>query len=331
MSTPVHLYNPLPAALGHFERALRDVLTAADIELTDSAAPSTEVAGASPVRRVRMALTELAGHRRGQWRGGHVLVCWPTYGLLEPTMWLPSTATKVSIIVHDPSPLRRQIGMGPIASAAGRAAASRPRLEIIAHSEPAAARLAESGWPRPALLPHPVLLDRQEAGQRGAASNTVLVCGQYKPARDLRMLSELGPVLRGMGYRTVIAGRGWPQLPAWEVIDRFLPEAELDQRMAHSAAVLVPYTHFYQSGIAVRAMELGVPVVGPRHPFLIDLFGAEWPGLVAGEQTPDWAVSVTEVIGHGDDALRAGTEFRHRCERAWAAYFTTDSPGGAQR
>lgn len=320
--TPVYVYNPLPAALHHFERSLRSVLSSARIPLADCVAPSTEIAGLSGARRVRMALTELAAHLRADWRGGHVVVCWPTYGLLEPALWLPtSAATTVSIIVHDPSPLRRQVGMGRAASMVGRGAARAPRLRIVAHSEPAAARLVESGWRRPSVLPHPLLPRRVDPAAGGpGGGGTVLVCGQYKPARDLRLLAELGPALGRLGCRAVIAGRGWPDLPGWQVVDRFLSENELDRRMADSAAVLVPYSHFYQSGIAVRAMELGVPVVGPSHPFLVDLFGADWPGLVAGERVGDWASAVSEVAGRARDVPAAARRFRLRCEAEWAGY-----------
>ena len=53
----------------------------------------------------------LAAHLRTARRGGHVIVCWPTYGLLEPLLWLASwRRSTVSVIVHDPTPLRPQIG-----------------------------------------------------------------------------------------------------------------------------------------------------------------------------------------------------------------------------
>ena len=68
----------------------------------------------------------------------------------------------------------------------------------------------------------------------------------------------------------------------------FLTEEALDAALADAAVVLIPYSHFFQSGIAVRAVELGVPVAGPRHPFLADLLGGDWPGLVAGDDAASW-------------------------------------------
>lgn len=321
MSAPVYVYNPLPAALHHFERALVDVLSTAGVPLAECRAPSAELGGLTGVARLRAALTELTGRLRTDWRGGHVVVCWPTYGLVEPALWAPaSAAADVSVIIHDPSPLRRQPGMGRLAARLGRLATRAPRIRPVVHSAPALERLIDLGWQRPDVLPHPLLLDRVPdlgAGDR----NTVLVCGQYKPARDMGLLTELGYQLSERGFRPVIAGRGWPLLPSWQVISRFLPEAELDRRMAESAAVLVPYSHFYQSGIAVRAMELGVPVVGPDHPFLAELFGADWPGLVADGTADQWAAAVEAVTGRGADVERSAKQFRVHCEREWSDYF----------
>ncbi|HZZ47603.1 MAG TPA: hypothetical protein VFE65_12025 [Pseudonocardia sp.] len=324
MSAPVYLYNPLPAALHHFQRELVDVLSTAGVPLAECRAPSAELGGSTGVARVRAAVTELTGRLRRDRRGGHVLVCWPTYGLLEPALWLPTAAlADVSVVVHDPSPLRRQPGMGDLSARLGGLAARWSRVRVIVHSAPASARLVSLGWPRPHRLPHPILLDRVTDAAGGERS-TVLVCGQYKPARDLRLLAELGYRLTERGFRPVIAGRGWPLLPSWQVVDRFLPEAELDRRMLDSAAVLVPYSHFYQSGIAVRAMELGVPVVGPDHPFLAELFGVDWPGLVSdngASRADDWADAIRAVAGRGSDVERSAKQFRVRCEREWSDYF----------
>jgi len=132
------LYNPLPEALKHYEGALLDVLSAAGVPARSAGAPSIEVHGASKWQRARAAAAELAAHRRAG-RGGHLIVLWPTYGLLEPALWLPSwRAGRVSIVIHDPSPLRRQLGMGPVAASLGGRAARASHLRVVAHSETAA-------------------------------------------------------------------------------------------------------------------------------------------------------------------------------------------------
>jgi glycosyltransferase involved in cell wall biosynthesis len=138
----------------------------------------------------------------------------------------------------------------------------------------------------------------------------------------LELLVVLAPLLRDRGFRLLVVGRGWPDIAGWEVDNRFLPETELDQRIRDSAAVLIPYSHFYQSGIAVRALELGVPVVGPRHPFLSDLFGDQWPGLISvGQGTTAWADGIAMVTGSSAGLAARSTAFRDRCEREWAEYF----------
>ena len=317
----VWLYNPLPEALHHYEESLLDVLNAAGVSARSLRAPSIEVRGASRWHRARAALAELAAHAQGGREPGHLVVCWPTYGLLEPALWLPFwRGSRVSIVVHDPSPLRRQLGMGRFAAAVGGRAARSPHLRVVAHSEVAAERLRGMGWAEPAPLPHPVFRTRARSAPRSAEAGTVLVCGQFKPARNMSLLTELGPMLRRRGYRTVIAGRGWPSVPGWEVIDGFLSEVELDERIGSSAAVLIPYNRFYQSGIAVRAMELGIPVVGPDHPFLAELFGLAWPGLVGTDNVVNWADAVATVAGESERMAGAAADFRERCERAWAGY-----------
>jgi glycosyltransferase involved in cell wall biosynthesis len=317
----VSVYNPLPDTLSHYEAALVDILTATGMRPQSAAAPSIEVHDKSVLRRATAALLDLGAHLRTARRANHVIVCWPTYGLLEPALWLAaSRRCTVSLIVHDPSPLRRQVGMGRVARTVGGAASRFQHIRVVVHSQAAARQLEVFGWELLTVLPHPVSLPQARRGDASDA-DTVLVCGQYKPARDLDLLATLGPLLRGRGYRTVVIGRGWPSLPGWEVHDRFLSEDELDEHMMRSAAVLIPYSRFYQSGIAIRALELGVPVVGPDHPFLADVFGPGWPGLIPTTQAKDWADGVDRVTGLTARLQASSAAFRHRCEREWAEYF----------
>ena len=319
---PISIYNPLPTTLHHYQAALVDVLTSAGMRTGSAGAPSVEVHGKSTSQRAQAALTDLAAHLRTARRGGHVIVCWPTYGLLEPFIWWLASwrRSTVSVVVHDPTPLRAQIGMGRGARAMGRLASRRRAVDVVVHSEAALRQLEAMGWASPTVLPHPLCrpLPRPD---NSSDARTVLVCGQYKPARDLELLDSLAPQLRERGFRSLVVGRGWPQLPGWEVDNRFLSETELDQRIAGSAVVLIPYSRFYQSGIAVRALELGVPVVGPRHPFLMDLLGAQWPGLISTEHgSSAWAEAISEVTRCAAELSSLSAAFRDRCEREWADY-----------
>jgi hypothetical protein len=318
---PVSIYNPLPDALHHYQTALEDILTCAGIVTCSAGAPSVELHGNSRSQRAEAALADLAAHLRTARRGGHVIVCWPTYGLLEPFLWLASwRRSTVSVIVHDPTPLRPQVGMGRAARVLGGVADRTRTVDVVVHSQVASRELEAMGWGRPTMLPHPVSRPVPRSDDPGDAQ-TVLVCGQYKPARDLELLVSLAPLLRDRGFRLLVVGRGWPDIAGWEVDDRFLPESELDQQIGGSAAVLIPYSHFYQSGIAVRALELGVPVVGPRHPFLIDLFGDQWPGLIStGQGAAAWADGLALVTRSSAGLTTRSAAFRDRCEREWADY-----------
>ena len=223
------------------------------------------------------------------------------------------------MVVHDPVPLRRQVGMGRLARRMGGAGARHGSIRVGVHSAPARDSLVAMGWPDPALLPHPVLPRVTAAPRTG---DVVLVCGQYKPARDLRLLEQIARPLRECGLRPVVRGRGWPEVDGWEVREGFLAEEALDAALADAAVVLIPYAHFFQSGIAVRAVELGVPVAGPRHPFLTDLLGDDWPGLITTadptrggpEQWCDAVVAAAERAAGVPERVRL---LRARCERAW--------------
>jgi hypothetical protein len=176
------------------------------------------------------------------------------------------------------------------------------------------------GWPEPAVLPHPIM--PRTPPEPRTTSEIVLVCGQYKPARDLVLLKHIGGTLRDRGLRPVIRGRGWPEVRGWDVQEGFLSEPALDASLAESAAVLIPYSHFYQSGVAVRAVELGVPVAGPQHPFLIDLLGPDWPGLVGTGGPDQWVDAVATACERAPEVHGRGVLLRSQCERAWDAHLS---------
>src|SRR5215218_5396944 len=178
---PVSIYNPLPIALHHYQTALEDVLTSAGMATCSAEAPSAEVQGKSTSQRAQAAFADLLAHLRTARRGGHVIVCWPTYGLLEPMLWLAAwRRSTASVIVHDPTPLRTQIGMGRVARAVGGVAGRTDTVEVVVHSQAAADQLEAMGWPRPTMLPHPAFRPLRQPADP-ADNRTILVCGQYKP------------------------------------------------------------------------------------------------------------------------------------------------------
>ena len=82
------------------------------------------------------------------------------------------------------------------------------------------------------------------------------------------------PVLADAGFELRIRGRGWPQIAGWDVDSDFLPEETLKLEIESAAALLLPYSYYFQSGVAVRAIESSLPVVGRRHDFLEAMLGS---------------------------------------------------------
>lgn len=318
MPHAVSIYNPLPHALHHYQDELVSVVAATGRPVQVAPAPSAEIGGASVAGRARAVLDDVRGRVRASRTGDHLVVCWPVFGLADPALWAATVpVARITVLVHDPVPLRRQVGMGRLARRLGALGARRGPVTVGVHSTPARDALLAMGWPDPALLPHPVL---PRAAARPRDRDVVLVCGQYKPARDLRLLEQVARPLRERGLRPVIRGRGWPAVDGWEVHEGFLTEQALDAALAEAAVVLIPYAHFFQSGIAVRAVELGVPVAGPRHPFLTELLGDDWPGLVAADHPAEWTHAVIAAGERAADVHGRAELLRARCETAWDAH-----------
>jgi glycosyltransferase involved in cell wall biosynthesis len=119
------------------------------------------------------------------------------------------------------------------------------------------------------------------------------VLGQYKPARDLDILRRLPAELPD--YSLEIAGRGWPLVEGWSQDVRFLEETELAEKLHQLSAVILPYRDYFQSGIAMRALEQGTAVVGSPTWFLADLLGADYSGYVSTDAPGEWASAVRRV------------------------------------
>jgi len=156
------------------------------------------------------------------------------------------------------------------------------------------------------MLPHPfVAQDRLVQG----VSGRVLVIGQYKPARDLDLMSIIGPQLLTAGFEPRVTGRGWPALDGWTVVDAFLSAEDFKRELSSALCVVIPYRFYFQSGVAVQALELGVPVVGYPTDFLKSLVGEDYPGLVRGEDAGAWVSAVEACQGvSANDAGRIASK-----------------------
>jgi hypothetical protein len=99
-----------------------------------------------------------------------------------------------------------------------------------------------------------------------------------------------------LGYSPRIVGRGWPAVAGWDVDARFVSEEELDYELAAAEVVLLPYQLVYQSGIAIRAAELGTATVGFLASNVSEIFGADWPGLLERDATlAEWVEAIEAV------------------------------------
>jgi hypothetical protein len=305
----LRIVNPLPSALHHYEQELRDVLaTCAELVVRSDKAVTVEMSdGEAPSRPGRAVATLLARSRRGP--AATRLVLWPVFGLADAITWWryrPGTW----LVVHDPKPLRRQVGMGRFGAWVG-GVASRHDVGVIVHSIPAHDVLTANRWDT-VVLPHPIKRPDPAAGRPGGRRLTVL--GQWKPARSLEPLRVLASADEWRDRRDVV-GRGWPELAGWSVDSRFISEAELIDRIDAAACVVLPYHRYFQSNIAVRCLEQCTPVVGRPHPFLENLFGSGWPGLVVDD---DWSAAAARASEVTIDDLRTRRQdYWERCTDAW--------------
>lgn len=290
------LVNPLPRTLEHYEGALRTLLTEAGIPVSAVDSPSVEVGGAAHSRAVialesAWSRIRLIGRRRGL-----VIGLWPALGMLECLLYLPTSLRHdVLLIIHDPIPIRRQFGYSRASRLLARLCTSiSPRLRLVTHTSEAAQDLLESTGCHSILVPHPLDRIQEPASATGVSEGSpVRVLGQYKPSRDLGPLRTLGREL-GDTMQLEILGRGWPDVEGWSVVDDFLDEDEFDMRIRTASCVVIPYARFYQSGVAARCAELAVPVVGPAHEHIQELFGSDWVGLVQNDA--DWTRAVRDVL-----------------------------------
>jgi hypothetical protein len=144
--------------------------------------------------------------------------------------------------------------------------------------------------------------------------------GQYKRDRNLELLREFAASAPS-DWRLILAGRGWPEITGWKVDSRFLSENELNDRIDQSSVVLIPYRRFYQSGIAVRAIERGVPVVGPTGTALSRLLGANNP-LLCDADVHSWlraAAFGISMSAHEVEDIRL--KYMHTTLQCWQNWF----------
>jgi hypothetical protein len=322
--TPLHplgIVNPLPLALAHYESSLRDYLGHGSACCSHPGVEATS--GGSRVERLRAhrrALQEAAASH------AHVLDLWPATAAFEPLVLPRRTGqARLSVVVHDPVSLRRRASWRGEATATAMMARVRG-VDLVVHSAAAARALTVAGR-APRLLPVP-LRAPAPSKRRGQQAPVVTVLGQFKPTRDLALLEALGARLAATGVGARIVGRGWPSVPGWQVQDRFLTEAEFDAELDSSSALLVPYQRFWQSGVAVRAVERGCPAVGLADSHVGEVQpGANWlvPGVAdepAGTRAVEawWEALERALLAPSDLVHQQAVAYYEAGRAAWCSW-----------
>jgi len=326
----VGLFNPLPTNLFAYEAALVEtvdeigaepvVLNAAGIEGAPSLGHKATQA---------LAHVQALGVARRRRDLDVVVNLWPAFGYLDLALSSLVGTTPTWTIVHDPVPITSQHGAGSVARRLARLAVGRRHTGVLAHSQGAEDVLRRLDIGPVTRVGHP--METRPAGLNGSKvdrDGSVLVLGQFKPARDLALLERLGRSLAARDRRGVIRGRGWPSIAGWETIEGFIAEEDFDTHLAQAGCLILPYDRYYQSGVALRAMRVGTPVVGRRHDFLEQHWGHDWPGLVDHSASDD-VTAWSEAIDRVEQLTRADVAAAYDASRAkvvaeWAGLLLAD-------
>jgi len=242
------------------------------------------------------------------------VITWPVLGYVDLVI-IAACLPGAWLTVHDPVPLVRSLGYGPVSRFFARLLGRRARIIVLSK---AAFDEVRKALPTATLspLPHPIL--EPEIRSSRPEKVIVRVLGQYKADRDIDLLREIAE--GGPASRYAITGCGWPELEGWQVDDRFVPEDELDRLIRSASVVLIPYRRFFQSGIAVRCLELGTPVVGPKNSSLRELLTTH-DYLLAGQSREDWsrAVEIASEMSTSEVEKLSRSAWSSSLER-WAAF-----------
>jgi GT2 family glycosyltransferase len=325
----VVIINPLGAALRHYTSELQNVLEAAGgLVLLTTSFPEPSATGRGRIAWLRAYVSALVEIRRSpSLRGARLIVTWPILGYLDALVLRLFYGSGATLVMHDPEPLVRAVGYDRVSVHLARL--FQKHLEVVVHSHAAEASVKSRGaYATLSLNPHPILPARQSPHvlpSGGTLTPIIRVLGQYKADRDIPVLRAIAHSLGG-GARLEIYGRGWPAVEGWVVTEGFLSEEDMAARIRDSSVIVVPYIRFFQSGVAIRALENGVAVVGPKVPSLVELFGENSKLLVATSETEPaevgrWVDALEWAIAHGgSEVLSASENARAHAISAWSIW-----------
>jgi hypothetical protein len=315
----IYISNPLPHALSHYENELSQTLRRVGLAHSSKASLAVEDRPGIWGKAVKFR-NAVRNSRHKTPAQSQVIQCWPSLGLLEPALWHKKSSPNL-VVFHDPVPIRKQIGFDRISRKLASSYRSDRAPVILVHSDDAhveARKLFPGLSVRKAL--HPLLTD---LNMPPSAGSDIIVAGQFKPERNLSLLAEIGPLLRARNLRPRIFGRGWPEnIPGWEVDSRFLGESELDSAIDGAAVVLIPYRNYFQSGIAIRALERGTISVSPENSFARDVFGSVPEAIYRPDATAsevlEHLMAVAELTTSTSEIFE---DYRRRTDHSWSALF----------
>lgn len=324
------LVNPLGGALAHYTHALAETLRSSGSEVRVHSLNEPSISGHSRFRWLMnyMGILRTVRSSADGVRATHTLVVWPVLGFIDLLLVRAFCGSEATVVYHDPKPLVRAVGSDPFSA---RLISSLPDLpKIVVHSEAAAEAMASLGFKvKVEQLAHPMLPPGEEDPKEKDRTQdlpVVRVLGQFKRDRDLDALAALAGQL-GADVQLEIVGRGWPELEGWKVDSRFVSEVELDELMSTSSVILIPYVRFYQSGIAIRALESNTPIVGRAETSLADLYGRNSRLLVAGDPTTgvvneqSWVEAVRYALAEGrGEAAQAAVAYHSVAVSEWKAW-----------
>jgi hypothetical protein len=292
------LANPVGAGLAHYTESLDHVLQTCGVSTSRVEVVEPSSAGYGKVRWLFDYLLHVR-RRISQDRPDALIGVWPAVGYWDlPVLAMIAGRRPVYLVMHDPQPLVYARGYGTIAKTLAR------RFDwgaIVAHSPDAVKAIVEgAGIHRVFEALHPMLAPRH-APRKARAQKYIRVLGQYKIDRDVTGLKQLA-VNAPPNWRLEIVGRDWPSIDGWHIRNGFVAEDDFDELVRDSDVVLIPYARFFQSGVAIRALEWGVPVVGPHESSLQIALGSDCQWLV---KNGDWGSAVVAAVQEDHDQVFA--------------------------
>ncbi|MDJ0455359.1 hypothetical protein [Gordonia amicalis] len=325
----IGVYNPLPRALAHYASELQHCLDSVDVDVLLVPSTSVEVGARRSLGGIARYFVVILRSVLDRVRVSDIdalVVIWPSFGVADLLTWrFLSLFHPVYVVIHDPVPMAGEAGSGRLTRRIIPRVGPGKRVRPLCHTKTVQTLLWDTYRLRAEVVQHPIamVLETPSAygeirgGGRNIHGGVVRVLGQYKPSRSLDALRELLP-LRQLGYRLEIVGRGWPTVEGWDVRSEFVPEDELETLLKTSDLLVIPYSRFYQSGVAVRALECCVPIVAPKHEHICELYGVDWPGLV--DSSRGWHEAALHVLDCETEALeRRGKELMRVTRTSWAS------------